>query len=149
MAGPMKWPMYWPLRPTFETTTSSARAFESNAVAARQQLVQRHSRRGMLSWKSHHRHTVRHRDRCGITPTFFGGGPMKRLPDIAIKECVRELRAACRLPIDQAALDLVVDWLRPNFELSLAHPEGGRRWADHGHRMRDNARYRGAFADFL
>ena len=74
---------------------------------------------------------------------------MKRLPDIAIKECVRELRAACRLPIEQAALDLVVDWLRPNFEMILAHPEGGRRWADHGHRMRDNARYLGAFADFF
>lgn len=74
---------------------------------------------------------------------------MKRLPDIAIKECVAELRAACRLPIEQPALDLVVDSLRPNFERILAHPEGGRRWADHGQRMRDNARHLGAFADFF
>jgi hypothetical protein len=74
---------------------------------------------------------------------------MKRLPDIAIKECVGELRAACRLPIDQPALDLIVEWLRPNFERILAHPDGGRRWADHGHRMRDNARHLGAFADFF
>ena len=74
---------------------------------------------------------------------------MKRLPDIAIKECLNELRAACRLPIDQAALDMVVSWLRPNFEQILAHPEGGRRWADHGQRMRDNARHLGAFADFF
>jgi hypothetical protein len=74
---------------------------------------------------------------------------MKRLPDIAIKECERELRAACRLPIDQAAIDLVADWLRPNFERILAHPEGGKRWADHGQRMRDNARHLGGFADFF
>jgi hypothetical protein len=74
---------------------------------------------------------------------------MKRLPDIAIKECLTELRAACRLPIDPPALETVVGWLRPNFEQILAHPEGGRRWADHGQRMRDNARHLGAFADFF
>ena len=74
---------------------------------------------------------------------------MKRLPEIAIKECVGELRAACRLPIEQAALEAVVTWLRPNFESILAHPDGGKRWADHGQRMRDNARYLGAFADFF
>jgi hypothetical protein len=74
---------------------------------------------------------------------------MKRLPEIAIKECVGELRAACRLPIDQPALDLIVEWLRPNFERILAHPDGGKRWADHGQRMRDNARHLGAFADFF
>jgi hypothetical protein len=74
---------------------------------------------------------------------------MKRVADIAMKECERELRAACRLPIDQAAVDVLVGWLRPNFERILGHPEGGRRWADHGHRMRDNARYMGTFADFF
>lgn len=74
---------------------------------------------------------------------------MKRLPDIAIRECVGELRAACRLPIDQAALDMVVAWLRPNFEQILAHPDGGKRWADHGQRMRNNARHLGALADFF
>lgn len=74
---------------------------------------------------------------------------MKRLPEIAIKECIGELRAACRLPIDQPALDIVVSWLRPNFERILAHPDGGKRWADHGQRMRDNARHLGALADFF
>jgi hypothetical protein len=74
---------------------------------------------------------------------------MKRLPDIAMKECLNELRAACRLPIDQAAIEIVDSWLRPSFERILAHPEGGKRWADHGQRMRDNARHMGAFADFF
>ena len=74
---------------------------------------------------------------------------MKRLPDVAIKECVAELRAACRLPIEEPALDVIVDWLRPNFERILGHPEGARRWADHGQRMRDNARHLGGFADFF
>jgi hypothetical protein len=74
---------------------------------------------------------------------------MKRLPDIAIKECIGELRAACRLPIDQPALDLVVNWLRPNFERILNHVDGGKRWADHGQRMRDNARHLGSLADFF
>jgi hypothetical protein len=74
---------------------------------------------------------------------------MKRLPDIAMKECLQELRAACRLPIEQAGIELLTEWLRPNFERILGHPEGGRRWADHGQRMRDNARYLGGFADFF
>jgi hypothetical protein len=74
---------------------------------------------------------------------------MRRLPDIAIKECTAELRAACRLPVDQAGIELLEAWLRPNFERILAHPDGGRRWADHGQRMRDNARFLGAFADFF
>ncbi|HWK09390.1 MAG TPA: hypothetical protein VNR64_05030 [Vicinamibacterales bacterium] len=74
---------------------------------------------------------------------------MKRLPDIAMKECVAELRAACRLPVDERGLAMLQSWLRPNFERILAHPDGGKRWADHGHRMRDNARFIGAFADFF
>jgi hypothetical protein len=73
---------------------------------------------------------------------------MRRLPDIAIRECVGELRAACRLPIDQAALDMLIERLRHNFDRILAHPEGVKRWADHGQRMRDNARHLGALADF-
>ena len=72
-----------------------------------------------------------------------------RVQENAIRECVVELRAACRRPIDQAALDTLVGWLRPNFERILGHPEGAKRWADHGYRMRDNARYIGAFADFF
>jgi hypothetical protein len=74
---------------------------------------------------------------------------MKRLPDIAIKECLRELHASCRLPVNEAALAEVVNWLRPNFERILAHPDGAKRWSDHGQRMRDNARHLGAFADFF
>jgi hypothetical protein len=74
---------------------------------------------------------------------------MKRLPEIAIRECVTEFRAACRLPVDARALDTLVGWLRPNFDRILAHPDGGKRWADHGQRMRDNARHLGAFADFF
>jgi hypothetical protein len=73
---------------------------------------------------------------------------MRRLPDIAIRECVSELRAACRLPIEQQALDELIERLRPNFERILAHPDGVRRWADHGQRMRDNGRHLGALADF-
>lgn len=73
---------------------------------------------------------------------------MRRLPEIAIRECLGELRAACRLPIDGAALDALTERLRHNFDRILAHPDGARRWADHGQRMRDNARHLGALADF-
>lgn len=73
---------------------------------------------------------------------------MRRLPDIALRECIGELRAACRLPIEQAAIDMLIERVRPNFERILGHPDGVRRWADHGQRMRDNGRYMGALADF-
>ena len=73
---------------------------------------------------------------------------MRRLPEIAIRECLGELRAACRLPIDEAALDALVERLRHNFTRILGHPDGVKRWADHGQRMRDNARHLGALADF-
>jgi hypothetical protein len=73
---------------------------------------------------------------------------MRRLPDIAIRECLGELHAACRLPIDQPALEALVERLRHNFDRILAHPDGLKRWADHGQRMRDNARHLGALADF-
>ena len=73
---------------------------------------------------------------------------MRRLPDIAIRECVGELRAACRLPIEPAVLDGLIERLRHNFDRILAHPDGVKRWADHGQRMRDNARHLGALADF-
>lgn len=73
---------------------------------------------------------------------------MRRLPEIAIRECLGELRAACRLPIDDVALEALVERLRHNFERILAHDDGPRRWADHGQRMRDNARHLGALADF-
>ena len=74
---------------------------------------------------------------------------MKRLPVTAMKECVDELRAACRLPIDEAALETLLDGLRQNFDRILAHPDGAKRWADHGQRMRNNGRHLGALADFF
>jgi hypothetical protein len=57
---------------------------------------------------------------------------MKRFPEIALKECISEFRAACRLPIDEEGVELVAGWLRPNFERILGHSDGGKRWADHG-----------------
>ena len=72
-----------------------------------------------------------------------------RLPETALNECITELRAATRLPIDEAAIDMVMDWVRPNFERILGHPDGPKRWADHGQRMRDNGRHMGGFADFF
>src|SRR5262249_15013503 len=79
-------------------------------------------------------------------------GPKVKLgsmSEIAVQECVAELRAACRRPIEQPALDMLVGWLRPQFEEILDHPDGAARWADHGHRMRDNGRHIGALADFF
>ncbi|HEY0874380.1 MAG TPA: hypothetical protein VGD94_12985 [Vicinamibacterales bacterium] len=72
----------------------------------------------------------------------------RRLPEIAMRECISELRAACRLPIDDAAMAMVDERVRHNFFRILSHPDGPRRWADHGQRMRDNARHLGALADF-
>jgi hypothetical protein len=73
---------------------------------------------------------------------------MRRLPELALKECFAELRAACRLPIDEQALTELMERVRPNFERILGHPDGPKRWADHGQRMRDNGRHVGALADF-
>jgi len=74
---------------------------------------------------------------------------MKTVPEIALQECIGEFRAACRRPIDQAAVDTVAEWLRPNFDRILNRLDGGKRWADHGQRMRDNSRHLGALADFF
>jgi hypothetical protein len=75
--------------------------------------------------------------------------PGQTLSDVAIDECVGELRAACRRPIDAAALETVVDWMRPNFARILDRIDGGKRWADHGQRLRNNSRHLGALADFF
>ena len=74
---------------------------------------------------------------------------MKRLSEIAVAECVAELRTACRRPIDQMALETMLGWLRPQFEDILDHTQGAARWADHGHIMRDNGRRIGGLADFF
>lgn len=71
------------------------------------------------------------------------------MADVAIAECVEELRTACRRPIDPTALDTVVGWLRPQFDAILGCAEGRARWADHGQQMRDNGRHLGALADFF
>ena len=71
------------------------------------------------------------------------------MSELAIDQCVAELRAACRRPIDARALEMLVDHLRPSFAEVLDHPDGPPRWAGHGQRMRDNARHLGALADFF
>lgn len=74
---------------------------------------------------------------------------MKKLSEIALKECIVELRAACRLPIEQVALDTMMSWVRPQFVQILDNVDGARRWADHGAQMRDNGRYLGTLANFF
>jgi hypothetical protein len=66
-----------------------------------------------------------------------------------MNECVAELRAACRRPIDESALERLLDGLRPNFRDILDRPEGKAHWTDHGQHMRDNGRYLGALAAFF
>jgi hypothetical protein len=74
---------------------------------------------------------------------------MASMSEFAIQECVTELRAACRRPIDEAALETLLTYLRPNFREILDRPEGKAHWTDHGQQMRDNGRYLGALADFF
>jgi hypothetical protein len=74
---------------------------------------------------------------------------MASMSEFAIQECVAELRAACRRPIDEAALETLLDWLRPNFRQILDRPGGNVHWIEHGQHMRDNGRYMGALADFF
>ena len=75
--------------------------------------------------------------------------PVALLSESAIDECVAELRAACRRPIDRDALVHLREWLRPNFREILDRPEGKVHWTEHGRHMRDNGRFLGALADFL
>jgi len=74
---------------------------------------------------------------------------MTKMSEVAIKECVAELRAACRRPIDQSALETIIGWLRPQFEQILDRLDGGKRWAEHGQRLRENSRHLGGLADFF
>ena len=74
---------------------------------------------------------------------------MISMSEVAIRECIAEVRAACRRPIDDAALERLFDWLRPNFRQILDRPEGKVHWTDRGAHMRDNGRYLGALADFF
>ena len=74
---------------------------------------------------------------------------MVSMSEFAMNECVAELRAACRRPISEPALERLLDALRPNFRNILDRPEGKAHWTDHGQHMRDNGRYLGALADFF
>jgi len=74
---------------------------------------------------------------------------MTKMSEIAVRECVAELRAGARRPIDTPAVDAVVGWLRPQFEKILDRIDGPRRWAEHGERVRENSRHTGALADFF
>lgn len=74
---------------------------------------------------------------------------MRKVSEMAINQCISELRAASRLPIEQSALDGLIEGLRPNFQRVLDCSEGRKRWASHGQRMRNNGRYIGAFANFF
>jgi hypothetical protein len=73
----------------------------------------------------------------------------RKLSEIAIGQCLTELRAACRRPIEPLALVALASSLQANFERVLDDPDGRNRWAEHGHLMRDNGRHIGALADFL
>ncbi len=74
---------------------------------------------------------------------------MINMSELAINECVAELRAACRRPINEPALQRLLEALRPNFRQILDRPDGKAHWTDHGQHMRDNGRYLGALADFF
>jgi hypothetical protein len=74
---------------------------------------------------------------------------MTRFSELAMEECVEELRAACRRPIEETALQTLIEWVRPQFTEILDRPEGRTYWSDCGHHMRNNGRYIGGLADFL
>ena len=74
---------------------------------------------------------------------------MVNMSEIAMNECVAELRAACRRPINEPALQRLLEALRPNFRQILDRPDGKAHWTDHGQHMRNNGRYLGALADFF
>lgn len=74
---------------------------------------------------------------------------MAKMSEVAISECVLELRAACRRPVDQSSLDTMLSWVRPDFERILDRADGKKRWAELGPRVRETGRHLGAFADFF
>jgi hypothetical protein len=74
---------------------------------------------------------------------------MTKMSELAINECVLELRAACRRPIDAAALQTVVGWVQSDFERVLDRLDGKMRWADVGPRVREIGRHVGGFCDFF
>src|SRR3954465_14790391 len=74
---------------------------------------------------------------------------MTKVSEIAINECMAELRTAARRPVDPDAFEVVVGWMRPQFERILDRIDGAARWAQHGPRLRENSWHLGALADFF
>lgn len=74
---------------------------------------------------------------------------MTKMSEVAINECVLEIRAACRRPVDQPSLDTMFGWVRPDFERILDRVDGKKRWAELGPRVRETGRHLGALADFF
>src|SRR5262249_27143191 len=74
---------------------------------------------------------------------------MTRVSEIAIRDCVAELCAASRRPVDPSALETMLGWMRPQFEKILDRIDGSKRWAEHSDRLRETSRHLGALADFF
>jgi hypothetical protein len=74
---------------------------------------------------------------------------MTSMSEFAINECVSELRAACRRPVEDAALDTMLGWMRPQFQKLLDRSDGAKRWASHAQSVRESGRHIGALADFF
>jgi hypothetical protein len=72
-----------------------------------------------------------------------------KMSELAMNECILELRAACRRPVDQPALETIRGWVQPDFERILDRLDGKKRWADVGPRVRETGRHLGALADFF
>lgn len=72
-----------------------------------------------------------------------------KMSEVAIDECVVELRAACRRPIDQQALETMLTWVRADFERILDRQDGKKRWADLGARVRETGRFLGSLSEFF
>lgn len=75
---------------------------------------------------------------------------MATLAEQAREECRREIKAACRIALDDETLDKFMDRFSGNFtRLCSDDPAGQKFWARVGQNMRDNGRYIGTFADFF
>src|SRR3981081_3467759 len=86
--------------------------------------------------------SVSTRRRCGMT----------KMSELAINECVLELRAACRRPVDQPALDTIAGWVRADFERILdrldgKNPREDGRAAEVGRLLAPSGVFLGSHAD--
>jgi hypothetical protein len=74
---------------------------------------------------------------------------MTSMSERAINECVAELKAASRRPVEEDALDTMLGWMRPQFQKLLDRVDGEKRWASHAENVRESGRHIGALADFF